>query len=446
MTRRVSPAAWAAWAVFVLAFALRAAWVAWVDNPFDNVFSDMQGYIDRAHDAAYGTNQAPRIFDTFYSPGAHLIYAAQMRLVGWNHHVPYALLHCLWGAVVAPCAMLLALRIVRRLPVAVLFGVAVATWDPLLAFTGYFSSEQPDAALLALSTWLCVRVVEGKRGALALGATVGLAYLVRSQVILTVGILGLVWLAGKALRRPWARPRFVPLCLTAVVVTGAVVFGAWRYHALSGRWGLICDDEGMARIFADTSYGKVRAIVPLPDGRILGEFFFAPPSKVQTGENAEYSFTGYLGDPELLAKGRREAVAKMTFGQRLQRWGNNVSLLFVRNELWPENTDLPGRPLRIAQVEVSKGILLGVLLPLAAIGIGAGLWRPRPVLVVCIAHVFTSLFTAAFFYGENRYRVPYDTFFFLLALAGLVFLAPRLARWLAAPVAVEVAAQRSAPA
>jgi len=412
---------------------VRVAWVAWVDSPYDNIFSDMGGYINRAKQAAYGAGDPAPIFVAFYPPGTHLILAAQMRLVGWAHHAPFLLLHCAWGAAVAPCATLLALRIVPRLPVAVALGVLVAVWEPLLSFTGYFSSEQPDAGLLALSAWLLVRQIEGKRSGVALGAATALAYLVRPQIALTVAGLGIAWAVGTALRRSWARPRWTHLIVAAALLASAVGFGAVRYHALSGRWGLISDNSALARLFADTSYGSVKAQASDESGKPIGEFFFAPPSKVQTGERRELYFHGYLGDPAILDRARRDEVAHMTLGERLNRWGGNVSLLFVHNTLWPEDGHVGGVPWRSAYYDASRAVLLAVVCPLSLLGLLACLRRPTAALVVVAAHVLTALVTAAFFCGELRYRVPYDVFFILLALQGAKWAAPRVARWLEAP-------------
>ena len=431
--RRVSPEARAAIGVFALALVVRVLWVAWVDSPYDNIFSDMGGYINRAKQAAYGAGDPAPIFVAFYPPGTHLIYAAQMRLVGWAHHAPFLLLHCAWGAVVAPCATLLALRIVPRLPVAVAIGVLVAVWEPLLSFTGYFSSEQPDAGLLALSAWLLVRQIEGKRSGVALGVVTALAYLVRPQIALTVAGLGIVWAVGTAQRRPWARPRWTQLVVATALLASAVAFGAGRYHALSGRRGLISDNSALARLFADTNYGTVKALASDPDGKPIGEFFFAPPSKVQTGERRELYFHGYLGDPVILDRARRDEVARMTLGDRIGRWGSNVSLLFVHNTLWPEDGHVGGVPWRSATYDASRAALLALVCPLSLLGLLACARRPTATLVVVAAHVLTMLVTAAFFCGELRYRVPYDVFLILLALEGARWAAPGVARWLSTP-------------
>ncbi len=398
-------------AVFAIALAVRLIWVGAVESPYDNLWSDMGGYVQRAMQFAYGRPTEPE-FDTLYPPGTHLLYGAQMALVGWKHHALFLLVNCMWGAAVAPCAMLLAARIAPRLWVAVALGVVVALWHPLLAFSGFFSSEQLYAALLALSAWLLVRHVETGRNAIALGVATALAYLVRPPVLLTVVALAAVG-AYLLVQRPAGAPSLRPrrLARSLGIVGAAVVFGALRYHNLSGRYGLISDNSAMQRLFADTDYGKVRSSDK--------GFFFAPPSKVQTGETRELSFPGYVGNPEPMERARLAEVARMTFGARVRRALSNVTLLFVRNELWPEGTHL-GTGWRRSSYRASHFVLLALVCPLSLLGLVSTAWRPRTALVVAAAHVLTALVAAAFFCGEARYRVPYDAFLMVVALEGIL--------------------------
>ena len=421
--RTPSAAAVAAFAVFLIALAVRLFWVKLVDSPFDNIFSDMGGYINRARQAAYGTGDPYPIFVTLYPPGAHLVYAAEMKLVGFQHQAPMLLLNCLWGAVVAPCATLLSLRIERRLGVAVGVGLFVAAWYPLLAFSEFFSSEQPYAGALALSAWLLVRQVETGKSAIALGVASSVAYLVRPQIVMTLAALTVVGgflLVRPALARAWpglgrlrAPTLRVPtLVLAGSILTATVVFGAVRYHALSGRWGLVSDNSTMTRLWADTNYGKVRS---------TQGFFFESPPKNETGEHRELVVDGYVGDPATLEKARRNEVFYMSTGERVVRWVKNVRFLFVDNALWPDNLHL-GDGWRARWYSGSRGVLLAVLCPLALLGIVHTFRRPRVVTVVCTAHVLTMLVVAAFFFAEQRYRVPYDVFIVLLALEGTTWL------------------------
>jgi hypothetical protein len=411
----LTPTRVAALAVFAVALGLRLVWVARVDSPFDNIHSDMAGYINRARQAAYGAGDPFPIFATLYPPGAHLVYAAEMKLVGWTHHGPLLFLNCLWGAVVAPCTMLLALRIVPRLPGAVGLGLLAAAWYPVLAFAGFFSSEQPYAGAIALSAWLLVRQVESGKGAVALGVVSAVAYLVRPQIILTLAVLTLLGLFVLWRRPPRApRLRVGRLVLAGAILTAAVAFGAVRYHSLSGRWGLISDNSAMTRLWADTSYGEVRS---------TSGFFFSPPPKVENGETRRLLVDGYVGDPVLLDRARRNEVQYMSLGERVVRWVRNVRFLFVNNQLWPDAEHVDRAGWRRAWYGACWNLLLVVLCPLTVLGMASCFRRPTVVLVVCTAHVLTMLVVAAFFFAEARYRVPYDIFLMLLSLEG--------ARWAA---------------
>jgi hypothetical protein len=107
--------------VFVVAFAVRFAWVSWVDNPFDTIYSDMGGYIYRALNLA---NRTPDPFPRglgFYPFGTHAVYAAEMALVGWQRHLcPLAAIGLLSSAI-RPLAgtrqlVTAAMRLVKNLP------------------------------------------------------------------------------------------------------------------------------------------------------------------------------------------------------------------------------------------------------------------------------------------------------------------------------------------
>jgi hypothetical protein len=429
----------AAVAVFAIALGARLLWVSFVDSPYDNIFSDMGGYVNRALQAAYGdaaplppsihppdahalaaaaagvdawTVQCP-----LYPPGAHMVYAAEMMLVGWTHHTVFLVLNSMWGAVVAPCALLLALRVVRSLAVATAVGLCMALWYPLLAFCGFFSSEQPYAGALALSAWLLVRLVESGKSAVTAGIAASVAYLVRPQVVLTLAALAVVGLLI-LWRRPLRAPRLhmKRLIVAGLILTATVGWGAARYHRLSGRWGLISDNATMTRLWADTDYGRIVAIWRAPDGYPMSYIFESPP-KAELGLHHELRFDGYIGDPVQIERARRNEVHYMTASERVMRWLANVRLLFGDNTLWPESTH-QGNGWRRTADRVSTGFLLAVVLPLAFAGLVSCVLRPTLVPTVCAAHVVTMLVVAAFFYAEQRYRVPYDLLLVVLALEG----------------------------
>lgn len=441
--------------MFLVALAVRLCWVSFVNSPYDNIFSDMGGYVNRALQAAYGDSaplppSLPRpdahalaaaaagvdawtVQCPLYPPGAHMVYAAEMKLVGWSHHAAFLLLNSMWGAIVAPCALLLAHRVVRSLSVATAVGLLMAVWYPLLAFCGFFSSEQPYAGALALSAWSLVRLIESGKGAVTAGVAASVAYLVRPQIVLTLAaltVVGLVILWRRPVRGP--RLRVGRLVAAGLILTATVGWGAARYHRLSGRWGLISDNSTMTRLWADTDYGRIVAIWRAPDGYPMS-FLFESPPKAELGLHRELRFDGYIGDPVQIDRARRNEVHYMTLGERVARWVANVRLLFVDNSLWPESMH-QGNGWRRTADRGSKVFLLAVVLPLAFVGMVSFIRRPTLVPTVCVAHLLTMLVVAAFFYAEQRYRVPYDLLLVVLALEGarvLRLLAPAARRRLA---------------
>jgi hypothetical protein len=237
-------------------------------------------------------------------------------------------------------------------------------------------------------------------------------------------------------RRPPRAPRLrlATLLVAGGILTVTVASGAWRYHHLSGgRWGLISDNSTMTRLWADTNYGRVQARWRAPDGAVMS-FLFESPPKAELGLHRELEITGYIGDSVQIEAARRNEVHYMTLGERLLRWAGNVRLLFVDNTLWPDSMH-QGDGWRKAAFAASKWLLLAVLCPLALVGIASCAWRPRLVPLVCAAHVLTMIVVAAFFYAEQRYRVPYDLAIVILALEG--------ARWMASSIRARIA--RPAP-
>jgi hypothetical protein len=323
--------------------------------------------------------------------------------------------------------MLLAHRIVPRRRRAGAVGLFVAIWYPLLAFAGFFSSEQPYAGAIALSAWLLVKLVE--RGAtwvaIAAGGATSIAYLVRPQIIMTMAaltVLGLVVLWRRPVRAP--KLRVSRLIVAGGLLTATVAWGALRYHDLTHRWGLISDNGTMTRLWADTDYGRVVATWRGPDG-VPRLFMFESPPKAELGEDHQLTFDGYVGDGAQLDRARRGEVAYMTTWERVRRWAGNVVLLFGRDSLWPESRYHSATWRKFVDV-ASSVVLVGLLVPLALVGIMSCVRRPTLAPLVAAFHVVTMVVVAAFFFAEQRYRVPYDVFLVLLALEG--------ARWIAAAV------------
>lgn len=447
-------------AVFLVAVAVRLIWVTWVQPPSEAVFSDMRNYVDRGLIAIGHKDIAERkLYALALWPyGAHSWYGALIgvfgppdwactldRELGWTggdlRWVDRA--HAVTAALVAPFTYLASFEVTRRWKVALAAGLGVALWPQLITYTGFYSSEVPYSICIAATLWLGARVGRTGRGAAALGVAMAVGATMRPVILLTA-VLVVPWLAWRHWtdRRQLAR-QVVLFCLPLALMAGA---SSWRFHEYTGRWGLLSANGAMAQLFAITDY---KTIGNHPESG------FNPPARGR-GYKGHYYFRGKITDEAPLKAETRRVWASLTWAERNHYLHRNVGLLFHSNELWPERnavryaknarTPAPERNQWRRDALPAYNQLAWVLLLLACLGSVRGAHQRSAGVELALLHVFALVYAAAFYYGELRYRVPYDPVFFVLATglaskgppdrvrAALVALAiATLAIWLALP-------------
>ncbi len=402
---------------FVAAFLVRLYWTLRVQSPLTAVYSDMGGYVSRAEALLAGTTPTePRIL-LMWPWGTHFIVAGELRAFGRADPTSIGIVHALVGAIVAPCAVLLAARFVNSRLAIFVAGLAVALWHPHVVFSGFFSSEIWFSSALMLVTLFLVRRFEGRSGSLAAGLALAVAFAVRPQILMTLGMVGLV-LVVVWLRHPRARPpggimRFALPILVPLVITMGL--SARRFHRLDGHWGLIASNEAAQRLFGETSVGKIEASWIAPDGSPWS-WWVAPSTKQPVKPEDRVFINGFVYDPKLLAQVRKDRLRGVSARARLLRMVDNVELLAVRSLPWPEDDF---RRFRFRH-QLQKGFAIAVL-PVLVLAV-AGLFfmqRHRFGALLIGAHLLTIVIVAAIYLGEARYRVPYDPLIIVVATIGL---------------------------
>jgi hypothetical protein len=401
--------------VFLVAFAVRAWWVLRVQNPIDAVWSDMAGYVVRAEGLLAGkTPGEPRVL-LLWPWGTHAIVAGELFVFGRDSRIGIGLCHAAVGALAAPCASSLTMRFVRSRLAALFAGLLVALWQPHVVFSGFFLSEIWFTSAALLATVCFVRHSEGRgRGVLA-GIFLAIAFVVRPQVVLSAAIVfGVIVLARLVGKRRFVRlPRRSLLVLLLPLVL-AMGVSSERYHRLSGRWGLISMNDSVQRLFAATDVAKTEAAWTADNGE-RWTWWFNPTTKGNGTRATTEKFEGFIADPDILAKIQKRRLKRVGFGARVSRALDNVLLLAVGNEPWPEK-DFK-LPLRM-RCQAWFGDAIFVVLGFALVGLWPVRRHPAAALAV-LAQLGTIVFVAAFFFGEARHRVPYDPLVLVLAVAGL---------------------------
>jgi hypothetical protein len=406
--------------VFLFAFALRLAWILRVQHPIDAIYSDMAGYVDRAEGLVFHVAPPdPRLL-AIYPWGTHALVALEFVVLGRHAETSMAIFYALLGAVPAACMVVLTVHLVPSRLVAAFVGALVAIWPPQIAFAAFFLSEPWFAAAIAVQAVLTVRDWRRPYGLLAVGAISSIAFVVRPQFILTWGF-DLVSRAFSLVRRRGLRRTAGALFWICLPVALAAGGSAVRLHHLSGHWGLISANDQMTRLWADTDVCMLRSHWKTAEGRDL-YWWFSPPSKPVRNARDVAEFEGFIADPDILRRIRKERLQGVTLTARLARTWGNEKLLFTGNLPWPES-NYKEPSWRFSLMEWSAAAMLYAILPFAALG--ALLGRKNRTLWIATTGLATMLFCAALFFGEARYHVPYDPFAILLAVTGCCEIARR---------------------
>jgi hypothetical protein len=423
--------------VFVVAFALRLYWVLEVQSPYKAVYSDMGGYVARATDLLNGRYTGDPRSAAFYPWGTHVLIAGEFALFGRKSLVGVGIVHAFVGALPAVCATLLTARLVPSRVYAGVAGFAVALWHPQITYVGFFMSELWFSAALMMSAWLVVRRLENARarGAIAAGVAVAVAFVVRPQVLLTGVFLAVLlvvanfrallralqgysdriidWVSPRRFYRALVRPAARRWTLVLAPIVLAMVGSSVRLYHLSGRLGVISENDGVNRIFADTRIGKVEAWWTNAKGERFGAWY-APAMKLPLRDGDTVVYEGNIGDPVLLEKIRQNYVRGVPITKRIQRMLRNIQHLAWHAYPNPEE-DFRGEQWRAFLQRFFANATLG-LMPVGLIGV----WdmRRRVAGLVIIANLVTIPVVAAFYFAEARHRVPYDPFLLIAATVG----------------------------
>ncbi|RLB56834.1 MAG: hypothetical protein DRI90_18420 [Deltaproteobacteria bacterium] len=419
--RQSFPFSWRSpdWWPFLLAMLAvpfhRLYFIFWIHPPTHFVFSDMEGYADRAWRLADPYAQLS-IVDMMYPPGTHVLMAPLMWLVE-DKEVGLELNQWLWWVLAVGTLWLvglLALKLFKHPWAAACAVVLLMLHSGFTAFTGFFMSESPFSFFMALCllVGLHARDMDVQRPwrralvyAIA-GTTAGLAACIRPQFVFTAMVIGFPLLS---LRRPWIR-----ICeATALAVTFAIPcvlamelnrHAADRFVGMSRNAGLNFYQGHCDVVIIHAVNDGLRAV-------------YGAPVRIQRMQR-----TG--GDPDKMTVFHGHHVYDSEFFFDLGEtcieedgWGHlfriytNVADLFATTDPWPPRGEL-GKVVAWHNEGYCWSLLL--ILP-TAFWLGRRRWPEKWLLV----QYLTVMPVALVFYGDPRYRIPYDMFGILM-LTGIL--------------------------
>ncbi len=395
----------------VAGIIVRIVWGLVIHPPFDHLYSDMGGYVERAQRLATGAGL--QRFDAFFPPGTHMVLAAPMTLFGTERAG-------LWAGAVLWCALsaaipLFAWRLARSLltpAAAALTALFCAFWPLYITYGGYFTSETPSLAFLLASLWVgyrAVRLSGWQAGWLGLTAGLlgGVAVANRPQLILNLAVLAVPLLF---------RLRRQALTLAGIVAGSALILTCTALYnsAAAGKPTGLSENAGLNFWIGQCDVHDVTTVDPARNIT----FTFGNPVWAQLGRGGSYYFEGPLvWDQGFFYEMGLRCIEREGLGH-VRVLARNVLNMGATTVPWPQvNEDWQRVVVRASNLAYS------LLLPLVVID--SVFVRRRasgrsPGETVMLLQLACVLLVAIFFFGDPRVRSSYDVF-------GLALLAARIA-------------------
>ncbi|MDI1476845.1 glycosyltransferase family 39 protein [Polyangium sp. y55x31] len=409
-------------AVTLLALALRLVWNLVVHPPSEHVYSDMAGYFERSTallDAPLGKNPA----DAFFPYGTHVLIALVRAVFGRENHAAPAVLYALVGASLVPLVSLLAERLGRGRIAPRIAALVACFYYPWISLGGYFLSELPFTVCVTAAALFSLRLADTGRArdAFLFGASVALGATFRPQILLSLPLLFLVWLARRR-ALPRIRPAHIARALVPVVLVLAV--SAARFHHHMGRFGLISANGPL-----NYAFGRCHAVDIEARTRGYYASFGPPPMGYLAYRDKKYPDAFVRLDPafgtRLTVQGTmwnagpfyslaEKCVAKTGLVRQARYALGHVVMLWGYNIVWPDSgTDDYRRPMRRA-LDLHNVLLLPPML----VAFAASRRRDLARHALLSAHLVALVLMAIVYFGDVRYRVPYDGIVIALAFDG----------------------------
>jgi len=391
-------------AALVFGAILRALWVLVLHPPADHVYSDMKFYVDSAIGLAK-LNPLER-FDAFYPPGTHVLLAIPLSLVGPDRDGLFAGA-VLWMALSAltPYFMWRYARLLLPQPAAALTALFCALWPLHILYAGYFLSETPGLAFLVLALWMAERAFHwgSERDGLFAGLAGATAAAMRPAFMLNVIAVALPHVRRI---RAQATPVAAMASGAALVLALVVMHNSTAVGALTS----VSENSGLTFYLGHCDVHIVRT--GRPDGI---NFLFGTPVATQLSRGHDVNFPDHqIWDQGFFYAQGLSCIASDGVGHArvLIRDVFDMGLSTVP---WPLVNDDGVRDIanlaNVAYTCVLPFIVFGAIRKIR------GSWRQgggRGELML-VGQLALTLVTAIVYFGDPRFRIPFDVFGLALA-------------------------------
>lgn len=461
--------------VTLAALVVRLVWNLAIHNPVDHAYSDMGGYLARAdemltrpwlpskkapwpglHADAITAWLAPRLFGpklphlTLYPYGTHALLAGVKLAFGLKNRIAIGASFAALGALAVAYSYATAARFTKSRGARRAVAVILIGYYPWISLGGYALSEIPFTLCVAAVAFHGLRLAdEGRaRDAWLLGLWLSLGALVRPQILVSIPLLGLL-----PLLRPRAFRRFSLGFYPRVALPIAIVIAlsAFRIHWHLGTRvdtdHLISTNGPMNRVFGRCH--NTALVAKAHDGG----GWFGPPAlgalwayetkehrsplfPLDPARGTTIHFRGHMWDAAPTDAISADCVKKTGTLRQAKYAITHVVLLWGYNIIWPDMGNALKWRIPMAIFCFAHAILI---MPPAAVAMFLAFRRRRARSMVLALHLWGLLVVSMLYFGDTRYRAPYDGILTILAVVTYAEIGPRVSRAIARRRAVKLA-------
>ena len=402
--------------ILLSGMALRYAYVFYIHPPESYLFSDMAGYYDRGYQILI--HMPKDIYDAFYPPGTSYLYSLLWKARDVQLAIKY--FNLIISTLTCLIVYLICLLIFDR-KTGLIALILISFNFLFIDFAAFYLSENPDALSLALMFWMFLLSIMAKKiyakrlFAVLAGFAVIASAAIKSSILLFLPLFGIWWLFN--LRKykifynlPFYALGFLPLCIFLMI----------RYNSITGEFGLISSNGGM-NFFQGRSHIKDVNCYDPGNGRY---YLFASP--IAHHKNYFYNDTFNAGpyDSHFFYKLGIEFARSQPWKSVGYSFGHVYDMLFI-TDVWPSSISKKPPPYISRFFNTLNIFIVTIPAFIACIFYWRSL-RSGPGILI-IFPILVIILTSMIFYGDPRYRVPFDIFFIMLAA---VFYAKLIPGWI----------------
>ena len=408
--------------VTLLAFAIRLVWNLVIHPPGDYIMSDMRSYWGQSN-ALLNAPWRKDGSSTFFPYGTGLLLTTIRKIFGAENHVALAMTYAIVGTLLVPLVFHLAQRLTKGYHLPRIAAIVTCFYYPFISYGGYYLSELPFAVCATASALCCLRLADRGRGldAFLFGGAIAVGALFRPQILVTLPLIFALWAWRQGSWPRWRIGHWFRVAIPLVFVLG---FSAARFHWHTGRWGLISGNSSLNYAFGrchaltieSRAHNYFATFSPPPLGYLEGREKRHPDSFVRLDPalGLKHSLKGTMWAHETFDDLTRRCIETTGPWRQLRYAIVHVIMLWGFNNGWPDSMDLPWRYFMLAAVIVHNIVFL----PPVVIALGAALRRRFSRHAILAAYIIGLLGISVLYFGDVRYRMPYDALLIVLGLDG----------------------------